>query len=89
MKIRKGYSLRKILDIYLVIGIGEGAYMPNCIMSVNETGAYLWSALESGASEADLVAKLLAEYEVDEATADRDVAKFLDQLKEKDLLEAC
>lgn len=87
MKTRPGYSLRKVLDAYLIMGKGREAYRPNCIMSLNETGAFLWDLLAQGAEESDLVARMLAEYDVDEATARKDVAVFLSQLREKALID--
>lgn len=89
MKIRSGYSLREVLDTNIVLGTGSEAYMPNCIMSVNETGAVLWHALEQGAERAELVACLLDAFEVDEATTAHDVDGFIAQLQEKALIEAC
>ena len=89
MKIRNGYMLRKVMDIYLVIGVGAEAYMPTCVMSMNESGACLWDAMREGATEEELVRALLDAFEVDEETAKRDAAAFLEQLRGKDLIEAC
>lgn len=89
MKIQPGYTLREVLDTYLVLGVGSEAYAPNCIMSVNETGAFLWHLLEQGAEKDELVAKLLDEFDVDEATAARDVDAFIAQLNEKALIVSC
>ena len=88
MKIREGFILRQVLDIYAVIGIGSEAYMPNRIMSVNETGAFLWSILEKGAEKQELIDALLHEYETDPQTAEKDVDAFLEALQDKGLIEA-
>lgn len=79
--------LRQVLDTYLVMGVGSEAYVPNQIMSVNETGAFLWPLLEAGAEKQDLVNALLKEYDADAETAGRDVEAFLAQLREKALIE--
>ena len=86
MKIREGFILRQVLDIYAVIGIGSEAYMPNRIMSVNETGAFLWRMLENGAEKQELIDALLREYETDPQTAEKDVDAFLNELKDKKLV---
>ena len=86
MKIRSGFILRQVMDIYVVMGIGSEAYVPNQIMSVNEVGAFLWSILEKGAEKQELVDSLTKEYDVDEQTAAADVEKFLAQLREKTLI---
>lgn len=87
MKIRSGYILRQVMDIYVVIGIGSEAYVPNQIMSLNETGAFLWGLLEQGTEKQDLVDRMVQEYDVDTQTAEKDVEKFLAQLREKALIE--
>lgn len=87
MKIREGFILRQVLDIYAVIGVGSEAYMPNRIMSVNETGAFLWRMLENGAEKQELIDALLREYETDPQTAEKDVDAFLNELMDKKLVE--
>jgi len=87
MKIREGFILRQVLDIYAVIGVGSEAYMPNRIMSVNETGAFLWRMLENGAEKQELIDALLREYETDPQTAEKDVNAFLNELWDKKLVE--
>ena len=87
MKIREGFILRQVLDIYAVIGVGSEAYMPNRIMSVNETGAFLWHMLENGAEKQELIDALLREYETDPQTAEKDVDAFLNELRDKKLVE--
>ncbi len=86
MKIRSGYILRQVMDVYVVLGIGSEAYTPNQIMSVNETGAFLWNMLEKGAEKQELVTSLTKEYEVDAQTAEKDVEDFLTRLREKALV---
>ena len=86
MKIRDGYSLRNVLDMYVVLGTGKDAYTPNRIMSVNETGAFLWNILEEGAEPAQLICRMTEEYDVSEETAAKDVDIFLAQLRDKNLL---
>ena len=89
IRIRKGYMLRKVLDMYLVMGIGSEAYRPNCVMSVNDTGVFLWKILEGGAEVGELTAKLTEEYDVTAEAAAQDAEKFLAQLRERELVEEC
>ena len=46
MKIKPGYILRDVMNVSVIIGVGNEAYTPNEIMSLNETGAFLWRLLE-------------------------------------------
>lgn len=87
MKIKPGYRLRHVLDTDVIMGIGSEAYQPNQIMSLNETGAFLWRLLEAGAGKQALVDALLREYDTDAETAGRDVEAFVARLREKGLIE--
>ncbi len=86
MKIKTGYVVRQVMDTYLVIGIGSENYVPNQIMSLNETGAFLWKLLETGAEKSELLDSLMKEYEVDAKTAEKDVDAFLARLREQSLI---
>ena len=87
MKIKPGFMLRKVVEIYVIIGIGSEAYAPNQIMSLNETGAFLWGLLEKGSDREALIDALPREFEVDRETAQKDVDAFLAQLREKALID--
>lgn len=87
MKIKPGYILRQVMDVYVVIGVGSDNYVPNQIMSVNETGAFLWHQLEAGAEKEELADRLTKEYDVDAKTAAADVDAFITQLREKALID--
>ncbi len=87
MKIKPGFMLRKVVEIYVILGIGSEAYAPNQIMSLNETGAFLWGLLEKGADRETLIDALPQEFEVDRQTAEKDVDAFLTQLREKALID--
>jgi len=86
MKIKSGYVLREVVDVFVIIGTGSEAYRPNEIMSLNGAGAFLWNILREGADVQELVTKLMQEYDVDGKTAAKDVDAFLAQLREKDLI---
>lgn len=87
MKIKNGFILRQVADNYLVVAVGDAVKDFNGIINLNETGAFLWKILESGATEEELVKKLTEEYDVDEETAKKDVGKFVAKLAEANLLK--
>ncbi len=87
MKIRNGFLLRQVGDQNVVVPIGEESRDFNGIIRLNETGSYLWENLQSETTEKALVAAMLLEYDIDEATAAADVAGFIETLKEAGLLD--
>lgn len=57
------------------------------MITLNETGKFLWEYLEKGAKLEDLVAAMLSEYDVDEATAKAGVERFVAKLNANGFLE--
>lgn len=86
MKIKEGYILREVAGNFIVVAVGDAALDFNGVITLNETGALLWKALENGATESGLLEELKKEYEIDDETAKKDVLAFLGKLKEAELL---
>lgn len=87
MKIKKDFILRKMNEMNLVVAVGNAVKEFNGYISLNETGCFLWEKLSTGASEKDLIDALLAEYDVSEEIATKDVKTFIDTLDKNNLLE--
>ena len=85
MKLKDGFLLRQVAGQTVVLPTG-GDLDLNMMITLNDTGAFLWKQLEQDRDEAALTAALLAEYEVDEATASAAVAAFVAQLNEHGFL---
>lgn len=85
MKLKEGYLLRQVAGQYVVLPIG-GELDLNMMISLNGTGAFLWERLQDETDQAALVAALLAEYDVDEATAKEAVANFVAKLSDNGFL---
>ena len=86
MKIKEGYLLNQISGQNVVLPSG-GDLDLNVMITLNGTGAFLWERLQEETDEAALVAALLSEYDVDEATAARGVADFVQKLDDHGFLE--
>ncbi len=85
MKIREGFLLRQVAGQSVVLPCGEEMDL-NMMINLNDTGAFLWKHLQEETSEEALVAALLAEYDVDEATARVAVSGFVAKLEENGFL---
>ena len=79
LKLKDGFILRQIAGETMVIPSG-GELNLNMMITLNETGCFLWERLQKGSTEDALVAALLEEYDVDEATARIQVVKFVEKL---------
>lgn len=85
MKIKEGFLLRKIAGQTVVLPTG-GDLDLNMMITLNDTGAFLWEHLQEETDEAALVQALLAEYDVTEETAAKAVAAFAENLKKNHFL---
>ena len=87
MKIKNGFLLRQVGEQTVVVAVGEESRNFNGIIRLNDTGRFLWENLQKDITEKELVRIMLLEYDIDGATAEADVADFIETLKEADLLE--
>ena len=86
MKLKDGFILRSVAGETVVVPTGDDLDL-NMMITLNETGKFLWEHLEKGAEESELVAALLQEYEVDEQTARNHVALFIKKLNENGFIK--
>lgn len=80
MKIKNGFMLRNIAGNNLIIGVGEAASVLNGVVTLNETGVFLWNLLVKGCEIEELILALMDEYEVSEQVATADVNSFVNKL---------
>lgn len=86
MEIKKELVRRDIAGDVVLVPVGKTIYESNGLFILNEVGAFLWDRLEEAASEEELTAALLEEYEVDEETVRKDVHAFLEKLREMEII---
>lgn len=85
MKIKDGFFLRNIAGQTVVIPV-DGDLDMNMMITLNDTGKFLWENLQSDTTEADLVKALLTEYDVSETIAAASVSAFVKKLEANGLL---
>ena len=85
MKLKDGFLLRNVAGQAVVLPAG-GTLDLNMMITLNETGAFLWERLQKETDEAALTAALLGEYDVDELTAQKSVAAFVQKLRDNGFL---
>ena len=73
---------RKIGTQFVIVAIGEATKRFNGMITVNETGSFIWDQLEKDITLDELVNAVTAEYEVDADTARADATRFIETLKE-------
>lgn len=78
MKIKKDLILRSVAGENVVVPVGEMSKTFHGMVTLNDTGAFLWKFYTAEHSLEEGVAALLAEYNVTEEVARKDVEKFIE-----------
>ena len=87
MKIREGFLLRNVAGNNVVVPIGQATLDFNGMMSLNETGAFIFSKMLDGTTKEQLIEELISEYEVERKIAQKDVDDFIKKVEGEGLLE--
>ena len=85
MKLKDGFLMRQVAGQTVVLPCGDELDL-NLMITLNETGAFLWERLTEETTEDALVAALLSEYDCDEVTAKQAVAGFVKKLDDHGFL---
>ena len=85
MKLKKGFILRTVSGETVALP-ADGVTNLDVMITLNDTGKFLWEKLAVGAEKDELVDALLAEYDVERERAEKSVDAFVARLKELDFL---
>ena len=86
MKIKDCFILRNIAGINTIISTDSTSSFDGMI-TLNETGVFMWNILKNGATKNDLVNAVISEYDIDKETASADIDAFLAKLASVDVFE--
>ena len=87
MKIKEGFIIREVAGNFIVVAVGSAVKQFNGVITLNETGSFLWKKLQDGCEKQDLVNAVLDEYDVTEDVAEKDVTAFIEKLNGAGLLK--
>jgi hypothetical protein len=87
MKIKEGFMLKNIAGANVVVPVGSNTVSFRSVITLNESGAFLWKQLENDTTKEKVLEAMLGEYSVDEATAKADIDEFVELLQKADLLQ--
>lgn len=85
MKIKEGYRIRKVGSKSVVVAPGGINFTG--LITVNETGTFIWGMLEKGTRTDEIVSALAKECNTRPETIKGDIEEFIEALKGADILE--
>ena len=86
MKIKDTFILRNIAGNNIVLPVGASSESFSGMMTLNESGEFLWNSLQKDISMDDLVNAMLAEYNVSAEQAKKDAEEFVESLRSAGVL---
>ena len=87
MKKKKGFELRDVCGENIIVASGIENIDFNHIISMNESAVFLWKTIAEEFTVEQLTEILQQEYDVDAATAQKDVTALVKQWKEAGIVE--
>ncbi len=87
MKIKDGFMLRKIAENNIVVAVGKATLDFSGLITLNSSGAFLWSLMQNDISVDEMAEKMCELYEVDFETAKLDIDDFISKLKGAGIVE--
>lgn len=85
-QIHPDFALREIAGEFAIVPLGETQFFSNSMMTPNKTAAFLWQAFSEPSTEEDVVMRALERFDGEEADIRRDVAMFMKETLEKQVL---
>ena len=86
MRVKKDYILSTIAGVNVVVPSGDELDL-DVMLTLNDTGKFLWEQLQTEKTEAQLLEAVLANYETDENEASSYISAFIQKLLEYECLE--
>ena len=86
IKQKEGILARKFGDKFILVAVGDTADEFHSLITVNETGYFIWNELKDGISYDDLLKHITNTYEIDTQTAEKDLTEFLNSARDAGLI---
>ena len=87
MRQNPDFILSDVAGSHILVPVGKPSVNFNAVISLNEMGRELWTLLEKEINAEEMLASVLAEYDVSEAQAKADIDRFLETLREIGAIE--
>lgn len=86
MKVKDNYILKTVAGQHIVVPIGSEAVKFHGMITLNETGRFLFENLKVDIALEALIQKLVDHYDVDLDIATKDVHQFIELLEKHNVL---
>ena len=88
MKIKEGFVLREVAGQAVVIAVGKASESFHGMINLNSTGKVIWTGIQDGQTEEEIVKNITDQYEVESERAEKDVKQMIQKMYEVGVIEA-
>jgi hypothetical protein len=71
---------RKTGNEYILVPVANNIADMNSVYTLNESGAFIWELIDGKRNTGEIINALTLEYDIDNASATRDVFSFLENM---------
>lgn len=86
MEFKKKMIKRTIGGETFLVPLGKAVYDANGLYFLTDVGAFIWNLLPQVEEESQILAPVLAEYDVSEDAAQADIHEFMEKLREMGII---
>ena len=86
MELKKRMIKRTIGGETFLVPLGKAVYDANGLYFLTDVGAFIWDLLPQVEEENQILAAVLAEYDVSGDTAQADIHEFMEKLREMGII---
>lgn len=86
MEIKKKVVMRTVAGETMLVPVGKSAKDYSGVFTLTPSAAIAFEGIQKGKTEQEIIADVLARFDIDEETAKKDFDAFIDSLKEFDMI---
>ncbi|MDD5924501.1 MAG: PqqD family protein [Clostridia bacterium] len=86
IKSKEGLLVRKFGDKYVIVAIDDMADEFHSLITLNDTGLFIWKLIEKGTDADKILENILSTYDIDEETAKADIQNFIESARKAGIL---
>lgn len=86
MKLKYDFAVREVAGKTVAIPVGEATENFDCMITLNESGAFIFNLLKQEITEEEILKAFLKEYDATEQQAKGTIDAFLEKLKNSNIL---
>ena len=87
IKSKEGLLVRKFGDKYVIVAIDDMADEFHSLITLNDTGLFIWKLIEKGTDANKILGNILSTYDIDEETAKADIQNFIESARKAGILD--